>query len=104
MNRVLPFLLLLAFSTQRLPADDGSWATERGYVPAEGALYAESENPDIVLEKEYLELRDMGLGTTRAVFQFRNTADAAVTAECGFPITFDFTCRPISLEPGSIKA
>ena len=98
MNRTLLFLILLAFSAGRCAADDGSWVTDRGYVPAEGALYSETGNPDIVMEKEYLELRDIGLGTTRAVFQFRNTADAAVTAECAFPISFDFVARPITLD------
>ena len=67
-------------------ADDGSWSESRGYTPAEGALYAEEGNQDITLEKEYLELSDYKTGTTRAVFQFRNTARKAVTVECAFPI------------------
>lgn len=104
MNRTLLLLLVLAFGARQLPADDGSWETRRGYAPAEGALYSEAENPDIVMEKEYLELRDIGLGSTRAVFQFRNTADTAVTVECAFPIIFDFTVRPIAVESWSFKA
>lgn len=98
MNRTMLFLALLALGAGRAAADDGSWVTQRGYVPAEGALYSEAGNPDIVMEKEYLELRDVGLGTTRAVFQFRNTAAAAVIAECAFPILFDFVCRQITLD------
>ena len=97
-NRTMLFLTLLALSAGRGAADDGSWVTQRGYVPAEGALYSEAGNPDIVMEKEYLELRDVGLGTTRAVFQFRNTTAAAVIAECAFPILFDFVTRPITLD------
>jgi hypothetical protein len=97
MNRTLLFLLLLVYGADRSAADDGAWVTERGYTPAEGALYSEADNPDIILQKEYLELRDVGLGTTRAVFLFRNTAAAAVIAECAFPIFFDFDCRPVTL-------
>ncbi len=105
MNRTVLFLLLLSFGAGRCAADDGAWVTERGYVPAEGALYSEAGNPDVVMEKEYLELRDIGLGTTRAVFQFRNTAAAAVTVECAFPILFDFVARPITLdEKGNLAA
>ncbi len=104
MNRTLLLLLILAFSAPRLPADDGPWSARRGYSPAEGALYSEPANPDIVMDKEYLELRDLGLGTTRAVFQFRNTSEAAVTAECAFPIIFDFIARPITLDSWSFKA
>ena len=72
--------------------------TNRGYVPAEGALYSEQGNPNVVMEQEYLELRDVGLGSTRAVFQFRNIAASAVTVECGFPIDFAFTARRITLD------
>ncbi len=95
-----PLLALLAFvlCAPRGLADDGSWSTERGYAPSEGALYSETGNPDVVLEKEYLELRDLGLGSTRAVFQFHNTSSDTVTVECTFPIRFDFTARPITLD------
>lgn len=91
-------LLALALCAPRGLADDGSWVTERGYVPSEGALYSETGDPDVVMEKEYLELRDVGLGATRAVFQFHNTRSAGVTVECAFPIRFDFTARPITLD------
>jgi hypothetical protein len=90
--------LALALGAPRARADDGSWVTERGYVPAEGALYSETGNPDVVMEKEYLELRDIGLGATRAVFQFRNMQSGPLTVECAFPIRFDFTVRPITPE------
>jgi hypothetical protein len=91
-------LLALTLSAPRASADDGSWVTRRGYVPSEGALYSETGNPDIVMEKEYLELRDVGLGATRAVFQFHNTSSAAVTVECAFPILVDFDVRAIKLD------
>jgi hypothetical protein len=94
-RHVLPVCVLLALvlGAPRAGADDGSWATGRGYTPAEGALYSETGNPDVVMEKEYLELRDVGLGATRAVFQFRNARDEPLTVECAFPIRFDFTAR-----------
>ena len=101
MKRVLPVLAmaaLLAVQAPRLAADDGSWETDRGYVPAEGALYSEQGNPDIVMEKEYLELRDTATGATRAVFQFHNTSSSAVTADCGFPVDFELTVRQVTLD------
>jgi hypothetical protein len=91
-------LLMLAFCVPRGLADDGSWTTERGYSPSEGALYAETGSPDIVLQKEYLELRDLGLGSTRAVFQFQNVSTEAVTVECSFPMRFELSARPITLD------
>jgi len=107
MKRVLPVrpvlsvfavAAVLAVQAPRLAADDGSWETDRGYVPAEGALYSEQGNPDIVMEKEYLELQDTARGATRAVFQFRNTSSSAVTAECGFPVDFELTVRQVTLD------
>jgi hypothetical protein len=91
-------LAALALCARRLPADDGSWVSTRGYVPAEGALYSETGNPDIVMQKEFLELRDVGLGSTRAVFQFHNDGGSAVTVECAFPIRFDFAARAVALD------
>jgi hypothetical protein len=90
--------VLVTIGAPRASADDGSWVSERGYVPAEGALYAEDGSTDVVMEKEYLELRDVSLGSTRAVFQFHNTGDAAVIVECAFPIQFDFAARSITLD------
>ncbi len=98
MNRLLPVLLVLAFLGPRVAADDGSWETDRGYVPAEGALYSEQGNPDIVMDKEYLELRDVARGSTRAIFQFRNTSSSPVTVECGFPVDFEFAARQVTLD------
>jgi len=98
MNRLFIVVSVLMLLAPRVPADDGSWVTDRGYVPVEGALYSEQGNPDIVLEKEYLELRDVGLGSTRAVFQFRNTSGSAVISECGFPVDFEFTVRQVTLD------
>ncbi|MGO9307737.1 MAG: NADase-type glycan-binding domain-containing protein [Spirochaetia bacterium] len=91
-------LLALVLCAHPALADDGSWTTERGYSPSEGALYAETGSPDVVMEKEYLELRDLGLGSTRAVFQFQNVSTEAVTAQCAFPIRFDFAARPVTLD------
>jgi hypothetical protein len=78
-------------------ADDGSWSDSRGYTPAEGALYSEAGNPAVSLEKEYLELSDYEAGSTRAVFQFRNTSKAPVTIECAFPVRIEWYVVPIKL-------
>jgi hypothetical protein len=79
----IPAILSLA-AAATIAADDGSWGDFRGYTPAEGPLYSEAGNPDVALEKEYLELGDYKTGSTRAVFQFRNTAKKSLVVECAF--------------------
>jgi hypothetical protein len=92
MRRLLLVFLTLALLASRAFADDG-WMTERGYTPSEGALRCDTADTPVVLEKEYLELRDLGLGSTRAVYLFHNTADSAVAVDCSFPLAFDFLAR-----------
>ena len=78
--------ILLAAAAFAGWADDGSWSIDRAYDPSEGALYAEAGNPDIVLQREFLELDEVATGSTTAVFQFHNTARGAVTVQAGFPL------------------
>ncbi len=102
----MKYLLLAIVSfaaAAALAADDGSWGDSRGYTPAEGPLYSEAGNPDVTLEKEYLELGDYKTGSTRAVFQFRNTAKKSLVVECAFPIRIEWYVTPIWLdEDGSL--
>jgi len=95
---VLLLLPLLLAGAGFLFADDGSWSDSRGFTPSVGALYSTQGNPDIALEKEYLELSDYRSGRTRAVFLFTNTAKAAVTVECAFPITLSFLVTELALD------
>jgi hypothetical protein len=88
----------LIASASILFADDGSWSDSRGYTPAEGALYSELGDPDVALEKEYLELGDYKTGSTRAAFQFRNTAARSLDIECAFPVRIEWGVSPIKLD------
>ena len=81
--------LVLALGAPFACADDESGAPEPDPVAAAGALYAETGTADVVMEKEYIELRDAGSGATRAVFQFRNTRAEPVTVVCVFPIRLE---------------
>lgn len=97
----MKYVLLAIFSfaaAAALAADDGSWGDFRGYTPAEGPLYSEAGNPDVALEKEYLELGDYKTGSTRAVFQFRNTAKKSLVVECAFPVRLEWPVTPIWLD------
>jgi hypothetical protein len=87
------WILLACFlaSSASISADDGSWSSDRGFVPAEGALYSEAGQTPIALEKEYLELSEVVSGRTRAVFQFHNTSNQPLTVECAFPIRITFS-------------
>jgi hypothetical protein len=71
-----------------LMADDGSWSTN--YDLSQGLLYSEIENPDIMLEKEFLVLKDITAGEVEAVFQFYNTKNAGVRTQAGFPVEVSF--------------
>jgi hypothetical protein len=90
--------ILLLAPIPFLAADDGSWSDSRGYTPAEGALYSEEGNPDVALEKEYLELGDYKTGSTRAVFQFRNTAKKDLVVECAFPVRIEWSVHPVKFD------
>jgi hypothetical protein len=91
-------VLLLLAGAALLFADDGSWGDSRGFTPSVGDLYSLQGNPDIVLDKEYLELSDYRTGRTRAVFLFANTSKAAVTVECAFPVLLEFLVDQIALD------
>jgi len=94
----LALVLLVLAPAVILFADDGTWSDSRGFTPSEGALYSIQGNPDIMLEKEYLELSDYKSGRTRAVFLFTNTSKAAVTSECAFPILMEFLVSELALD------
>ena len=90
----MKYLLILGaflLAAASILADDGSWSSDRGIVPAEGALYSEAGQTPIALEKEYLELTELESGSTRAVFQFHNTSNQPLTVECAFPIRITFS-------------
>jgi len=75
-------LILIAFSG--IFADDGSW--NKSFTINGGSIYSESDNTDIELVKEILIFTGE---YTKAVFQFKNTSDRAVTISCGFPVQYE---------------
>lgn len=80
---ILAFLILAAAGPACM-ADDGSWGTS--FREAAGPIYAETENPDIALESEFLRFSHSSIGETEAFFLFRNTAGREVRLEAGFPV------------------
>jgi len=98
MPKTILFALLTAYFSCLAMADDGSWSDSRGYTPAEGALYSVEGNPDIALEKEYLELSDFKSGATRAVFLFRNGSNRPLRVECAFPLSLEWYSSEIAID------
>ncbi len=87
-------MLLLAAFVLAAAGGFGDEAPQvRSYTPWAGTLESGDSGTAVSMEKVALELRDLGLGSTRAVYLFHNTSDSAVTADCFFPLELDFTSR-----------
>lgn len=87
MNKKISVVIVIFFLTLSVTADDGSWS--KSFSIQGGAIYSETDHPDVELEKELLVFNGE---TTVAVFQFKNTSNRAVTVECGFPVRHKIHC------------
>ena len=76
-------LILIFTSFNYIFTDDGSWS--KSFTIDGGSIYSESDNTDIELVKEILIFNGE---YTKAVFQFKNTSNKAVTIDCGFPVQY----------------
>ena len=84
MIKKLAFTILILIITLNLAADDGSW--NKSFTIDGGSIYTESDNTDIELVKEILIFNGE---YTKAVFQFKNRSNRAVTTNCGFPVRYE---------------
>ncbi|MBT3274005.1 MAG: hypothetical protein HN368_12685, partial [Spirochaetales bacterium] len=62
-------------------ADDGSWSNN--FSINGGSIYAETDDANIVLEKEMLIFNGE---STSVFFLFYNTSDKQISIDCGFPV------------------
>ncbi|MCK5673671.1 MAG: hypothetical protein KAH95_09850, partial [Spirochaetales bacterium] len=83
-KKIVIILILLISNYLFLTADDGSWS--KSFTVDGGSIYSESDNIDIELVKEILIFTGE---YTKAVFQFKNRSNRAVTISCGFPVQYD---------------
>ncbi len=77
-------LILITTGFLYIFADDGSWS--KSFTIDGGSIYSEIDNEDIELVKEILIFTG---DYTKAVFQFKNRSDKALTVSCGFPVQYD---------------
>ena len=83
-NKLVIVLILIMSNSLFSFADDGSW--NKSFTIDGGSIYSDNENTEIELIKEILIFTGK---YTKAVFQFKNRSNKAVTVSCGFPVQYD---------------